>query len=59
MKEIIKFKAIGELTFSEKPTIIQTKQDKYNGILQIVGLISLLGGIFWSDMENWFKRRFL
>lgn len=59
MKDTIKFKAIGGLTFSEKPTIPNNKEESINHLLSLLGIISLLGGIFWDDIAHWFKKRIL
>lgn len=57
MKDIIKFKAIGGLTFSEKSTKTESKEERINRILSLLGLISLFGGIFWDDISNWFRKK--
>lgn len=59
MKDIIKFKAVGGLTFSEKSTITDDKQERINRVLSLLGIISLFGGIFWDDIANWFRKRVL
>lgn len=59
MKEIIRLNAIGGLTFSEKPVVIQDPKEKCSGILPILALVSLMVGIFWDDIRKWFRNRFL
>ena len=57
MKDIIKFKAVGRLTFSEKSTKTESKEERNNRILSLLGLISLFSGIFWDDISDWFRRK--
>jgi hypothetical protein len=59
MKDLIKFNAIGGLTFFDKPAAIQVHEEGGGSILPILGLMSIVGGIFWSDIEKWLKRTFL
>jgi hypothetical protein len=57
MKNIIKFKAVGGLTFSEKSNITDNKQERINRMLSLLGIISFFAGIFWDDISNWFRKR--
>ena len=57
MKDIIKFKAVGGLTFSEKSIITESKEERNNRILSLLGLISLFSGIFWDDISDWFRKK--
>ena len=59
MKDIIKFKTVGGLTFSEKSIIRNNKEERFNPLLPILGIVSLFGGIFGDDIVNWFRKRVL
>ena len=57
MKDLIKFKTVGGLTFSEKSTKTESKEERNNRILSLLGLISLFSGIFWDDISDWFRKK--
>ena len=57
MKDIIRFKSVGGLTFSEKSPIIINREEKINQVLSMLGIVSLIGSIFWDDIVDWFRKR--
>lgn len=59
MKDVIRFRSVGGLTFSEKLTKTNNKEERVNQLLPILGIVSLFGGIFWDDIVDWFKKRIL
>ena len=60
MKEVVEFREIGGMTFSEKVIIVKpTKISKgeTDGILYILGLIVFFVCLFWDTITGWFNKK--
>ena len=60
MKEVVEFREIGGMTFSEKviivkPTIIS--KGETDGILYLIGLIVFFLYLFRDTITGWFKKK--
>ena len=60
MKEVIEFREIGGMTFSEKIIIVktpQTSKGETEGIMYLLGLIGFFIYLFWDNISGWFKKK--
>ena len=60
MKEVIEFREIGGMTFSEKVIIVQTSKIskvETEGIVYMLGLIVFFIVLYWNNITEWFKKK--
>ena len=60
MKEVVEFREIGGMTFSEKVIIIKpTKISKGEkvGIMYLLAVIGFFVVLYWNNIKGWFKKK--
>ena len=60
MKEVIEFREIGGMTFSEKVIIIktpQTSKGETEGIMYLLAIIGFFIILYWKNISGWFKKK--
>ena len=60
MKEVVEFREIGEMTFSEKVIIVKPvriSKGQTDGILYILALIGFFIVLYWNNISGWFKKK--
>ena len=60
MKEVVEFREIGEMTFSEKVIIVKPvriSKGQEDGIVYILGLIVFFIVLYWNNITGWFKKK--
>ena len=60
MKEVVEFREIGGMTFSEKVIIVQTSKiskGETEGIVYMLGLIVFFIVLYWNNIAEWFKKK--
>lgn len=59
MREVVEFREIGGMTFSEKVIIVKptriSKGEK-DGILYLLALIGFFIVLYWKNITGWFKK---
>jgi hypothetical protein len=60
MKEVVEFREIGGMTFSEKVIIVKPvriSRGQADGIVYILGLIVFFIVLYWNNITEWFKKK--
>lgn len=60
MKEIVEFREIGGMTFSEKVIIVKptrVSNGERDGILYLLALIGFFIVLYWKNITGWFKKK--
>jgi hypothetical protein len=60
MREVVEFREIGGMTFSEKVIIVKPvriSKGQTDGILYILALIGFFIVLYWNNISGWFKKK--